>query len=100
MISDVHLTSNEFKGLEIETMSKEKWASFIIFPLYVLFHIVPVLFVSSFYLLYTYKWNIQKNWWNKMCIVIFRIFTVKIYFSLQWNIFSVFSLVSCRTTFF
>jgi hypothetical protein len=24
MISDVHLTSNEFKGLEIETMSKEK----------------------------------------------------------------------------
>jgi hypothetical protein len=35
-----------------------------------------------------------------MRLFLFRIFTVKKYFSLQWNIFSVFSLVSCRTTFF
>jgi hypothetical protein len=45
------------------------------------------------YLSYTNKWNIEKYWWNKMCIFIFRIFTVQNYFSLQWNIFSVFSLV-------
>ena len=34
-----------------------------------------------------------------MRISIFHIFTVKIYFSLKWNIFSIFSLVSYQTTF-
>jgi hypothetical protein len=34
-----------------------------------------------------------------MGIYIFRIFTDKIYYTLQWNIFYIFSLVSCPTIF-
>jgi hypothetical protein len=47
------------------------------------------------YLLYTYKWNIEKYWWNKMLIFIFAYFHCKKYFSLQWNIFSVFFFHWC-----
>jgi hypothetical protein len=42
----------------------------------------------------------MRNVWRcKLHVLIFRIFSLKKYFSLQWSIFSVFSLVSCRTTF-
>ena len=52
---------------------------------------VDMVFIKIIYLLllYTYKWNIKKYWWNKLLIFIFRILTVS--FTAVTQIFRIFS---------